>query len=110
LDAPEERRRLARFRLGLAGFLPLGLLSFISEWCLGGIRPSAPIRRLVSSSWSWLFVMSESEDTWPKPQYNAGGAKHLHAIGVISMNYNAFERSLHRLFLFHLERKKVPRN
>jgi hypothetical protein len=54
------------------------------------------------------LVMSNVEDTWPAPRYNVGKPKHLHAIGVMSMNYNAFERNLYSLYRFHLDRKKIP--
>ena len=54
--------------------------------------------------------MPDSEDTWPEPEYSPGSPKHLHAIGVISMNYNAFETSLYSLYRFHLDRKKIPKN
>ena len=52
--------------------------------------------------------MSDSEDSWPLPNYDPGKPKHLHAVGVISMNYNAFERTLYSLYRLHLDRKKIP--
>lgn len=53
--------------------------------------------------------MSDSKDTWPEPNYSAGKREDLHAIGIIAMNYNAYERSLFQLYHFHLGRKKVPK-
>jgi hypothetical protein len=52
--------------------------------------------------------VTDAEDIWPAPKYHVGKPKHLHAIGVISMNYNAFERNLYWLYRFHLDRKKIP--
>ena len=52
--------------------------------------------------------MSDSEESWPLPNYDPGKPKHLHAVGVISMNYNAFERTLYSLYRLHLDRKKIP--
>jgi len=52
--------------------------------------------------------MSDTDDKWPLPDYNPGPPKHLHAIGVISMNYNAYERAIYSLYTFHLYRKDVP--
>ena len=51
--------------------------------------------------------MSES-DQWPSPDYNPGSRDHLHAIGVISMMFNAFERGLHDLYEIHPLRQRVP--
>ncbi len=41
------------------------------------------------------------------PKYSTGGDKHLHALGVITLNFNNFEFLLFRLFSHHLERMKV---
>ena len=53
--------------------------------------------------------MSDVEDTWPVPDHNAGKPKHLHAIGVLSMNFNQYERGLYLLYKFHLSKKRLPR-
>jgi hypothetical protein len=37
--------------------------------------------------------MSEPEDKWPLPDYITGPPKHVHALGVISLNFNIFESS-----------------
>jgi hypothetical protein len=50
---------------------------------------------------------AESADIWPLPKYSTGGEKHLHALGVITLNFNNFEFGLFRLFSHHLERMKV---
>jgi len=52
--------------------------------------------------------MPDTEDTWPEPLYSVGPAKHLHAIGVVSASFNAFEESMFHLFAFHLGRAKLP--
>jgi hypothetical protein len=49
------------------------------------------------------------KDNWPAPEYNVGKPKLLHAVGVISMNYNAFENALFQLYCLPLDRKKFPR-
>jgi hypothetical protein len=53
--------------------------------------------------------MVDAEDSWPLPEYDPGPQKHLHALGVISTNYNAFETQLFELFAHHLDARKVPR-
>jgi hypothetical protein len=50
---------------------------------------------------------SDSADIWPMPKYSTAGDKHLHALGVITLNFNNFEFLLFRLFSHHLERMKV---
>jgi hypothetical protein len=57
-------------------------------------------RRWVSCSLylsSEVFFMPESEDIWPKPAYETAPPKHLHALGVISLNFNLFETSMYVL-------------
>jgi hypothetical protein len=49
------------------------------------------------------------EDLWPKPKYNPGPQKHLHAIGVISTCYNAFEESMFELYRHHPDCLKLPK-
>jgi hypothetical protein len=53
--------------------------------------------------------MSEPEDTWPEPNYNPGSPKHLHALGVISVTYCAFEQGIHNLCELHPQKQKIPR-
>jgi len=52
--------------------------------------------------------MSDAEDIWPLPDYDPGPPKHLHALGVISTCYNAFEDGLLRLYRHHPDRLKLP--
>lgn len=52
--------------------------------------------------------MLDSEDTWPEPNYNPGPAKHLHALGVVSVTYNAFEEGLVSLYRHHLLKANLP--
>ncbi|HZL32271.1 MAG TPA: hypothetical protein VFC54_14595 [Pseudolabrys sp.] len=51
--------------------------------------------------------MADSEDNWPKWHHRKGPAKSLHALGVISSNYNIFESALFGLFEHHLEIRGV---
>jgi hypothetical protein len=54
--------------------------------------------------------MLPSDDDWPDFEwFHPGSAKHLHAVGVISSCYNAFERILYDLYFHHLDKKKLPR-
>src|ERR1700693_4831297 len=64
--------------------------------------------RFASPNWSRDLGMSDPEDTWPKPEYNPGPPKHLHALGVISLCYNSFEAGLARLYNYHLKRRGLP--
>ena len=50
--------------------------------------------------------MVKSEDIWPT--YNVGKPEHLHALGVISLLFNSFERGMDELFHFHPHRQGVP--
>jgi hypothetical protein len=52
--------------------------------------------------------MTESQDTWPLPEYNPGSQKHLHALGVIAVTFAAFERSVDDLYRFHPREQKLP--
>ena len=38
-----------------------------------------------------LLVMFDDNDKWPLPDYITGPTKHLHALGVVSLNFNIFE-------------------
>ncbi|MBX9711421.1 MAG: hypothetical protein K2X60_10340 [Xanthobacteraceae bacterium] len=51
--------------------------------------------------------MSES-DSWPRPTYNVPPKDHLHAMSVVSINFNQFEAGLFSLFRHHLERREIP--
>jgi hypothetical protein len=53
--------------------------------------------------------MAESEDTWPSPHYNPGSSKHVHALGVISVCYCAFERGVDGLFELPLIKQNPPK-
>lgn len=44
---------------------------------------------------------------WPLPKYSSAPADHLHALGVVTLNFNTFEFALFRLFSHHLETLKV---
>jgi hypothetical protein len=52
--------------------------------------------------------MAESEDTWPMPKYNPGQPKHLHALGVIAVQFAQLERSVESLYHAEAWRKKLP--
>ena len=51
--------------------------------------------------------MSEADDSWPMPKYSSASSAHLHALGVVTLNFNNFEFSLFRLYAHHLERMKI---
>jgi hypothetical protein len=51
--------------------------------------------------------MPETSDNWPAPAYRVPSAKYLHALGVISLNYNTFEHYLLAIFAHHLQRMGV---
>lgn len=51
--------------------------------------------------------MDWSTDTWPKPSYDVGPEAHLHAVGVIAVCYNAFERGLLDLYRQYMD-DRVP--
>jgi hypothetical protein len=52
--------------------------------------------------------MAESEDMWPMPKYNPGQPKHLHALGVIALQFAQLERSVDSLYHAEARRKKMP--
>jgi hypothetical protein len=54
--------------------------------------------------------MAESEDTWPQPHYNPGRPKHLHALGVIAIQYASLERSVDILYLSKALRQTLPQD
>jgi hypothetical protein len=93
-------------RLILGGFL--GLLSFISECGFGGIRKSAPIRRLVVSRSVGVFVMSTQI-----PLDNA--PRHAQAIGRLVGHWAIVENHLVLLFgylasLDHIKAQLIYQN
>jgi hypothetical protein len=49
-----------------------------------------------------------SNDNWPMPGFDAGGSKHLHAVGVIAVTFVQFERSVQTLFLHHPWEQRGP--
>jgi hypothetical protein len=53
--------------------------------------------------------MADSENTWPRPHYNPGSQGHLHALGVISVCYCAFERGVNGLYELHPLEQKMPK-
>jgi hypothetical protein len=52
--------------------------------------------------------MAESEDTWPLPKYNPGQANHLHALGVIAVEFAQLQRSVESLYHAEARRQKMP--
>lgn len=80
---------------------------FISECCFGGSFSIAAMIRLAAPR-SGDLGMADPEDTWPEPQYNPGPRKHLHALGVITSCYNAFEASMFELYKHHPGHLKLP--
>jgi hypothetical protein len=52
--------------------------------------------------------MTKSNKQWPEPKYRIAQKEHLHAIGVLVLNYNAFESALFDIFVHHLDRHDVP--
>jgi hypothetical protein len=49
-----------------------------------------------------------SLDNWPMPKFDAGDTKHLHAVGVISVTFVQFEKSVESMFLHHPAHSAVP--
>jgi hypothetical protein len=45
--------------------------------------------------------MTKEVDRWPLPKFDAGDARHLHAVGVIAVTFAQFERGIESLFLHH---------
>jgi hypothetical protein len=84
---------------GLLPDFPLTFPTFISECCLGGIRPSAPIKRLVSSSWS--LAMTErpdaSLDSRVAKLLASLSAEQTKLIGEITILWNAMEHQFTRI-------------
>jgi hypothetical protein len=52
--------------------------------------------------------MSDPEDRWPLPRYNSGDHFHLHALGVIALQFAQFEASVDALYLTRTSHKKWP--
>ena len=55
-------------------------------------------------------MKSTELDVWPLPKFHAGDAKHLHAVGVISLTFVQFERGVEGLFLHHPSQEVMPRD
>jgi len=54
--------------------------------------------------------MAGLDDKWPKfDRFNPGPKDHLHAVAVICVCFNSFERILFDLYIHHLDRKKYNR-
>jgi hypothetical protein len=64
--------------------------------------------RFASASGSGDLGMADSEDTWPLPDYNPGSRLHLHALGVIAVQFAQFERTLEALYSSGARREKMP--
>ncbi len=45
--------------------------------------------------------MTDVEDTWPGPKYQREPYKHVHALGVISLNYNFYEWAMDVLWSYY---------
>jgi hypothetical protein len=52
--------------------------------------------------------MADPEDIWPLPDYNPGGHYHLHALGVISIAFASFERSIDSLYNYQGQNQNIP--
>jgi hypothetical protein len=50
--------------------------------------------------------MTGPSDTWP--HYHSGPSKHVHALGVLSLEFNSFEASFFALFSHHLQTRGIP--
>jgi hypothetical protein len=55
-----------------------------------------------------MRAMTESEDTWPSPEYSPGSPKHLHAVGVIAITFAQLERSIESHYHAEARRQGVP--
>lgn len=64
--------------------------------------------RFAPANGSGDLGMVDPGDMWPEPHYNAGGRKHLHALGVIAVTYRAFQRNMDDIYKFYLRKQKVP--
>jgi hypothetical protein len=81
-------------RLTFLGFG--GLFNFISECCFGGIRNSAPMRRLVFSN--CVSIMSTSDTEWPLPEHQLAPNNYLAALGQATFVYNMLESMMSSVF------------
>ena len=94
-------------RSGKAFFLGrFGVMLFSG---LGGVlrppRNAASNRRNASCFPNSAFALREELMTAPDwPSYETGPPDHMHALGVISVNYNAFEGAFFALFRHHIVR------
>jgi len=48
--------------------------------------------------------MFSPDDIWPLPDYGTGPTKHVHALGVISLNFNMYEAALQVFLEFYIEK------
>ena len=48
--------------------------------------------------------MFDPDDPWPLPNYGTGPTKHLHALGVISLNFNMYEAALQIFLELYLDK------
>jgi len=53
------------------------------------------------------FVMTDTEHEWPA-HYNPGSHKHLHALGVIAVEFASLERSLDTLYANRARKENFP--
>jgi hypothetical protein len=48
--------------------------------------------------------MFDSDDQWPLPDYGTGPTKHVHALGVVSLNFNMYEAAQQVFLEFYLDK------
>jgi hypothetical protein len=48
--------------------------------------------------------MFSTDDVWPLPDYGTGPTKHVHALGVISLNFNMYEAALQVFLEFYIDK------
>jgi hypothetical protein len=48
--------------------------------------------------------MFDSDDQWPLPDYTTGPTRHVHALGVISLNFNMYEAAQQVFLEFNLDK------
>jgi hypothetical protein len=49
--------------------------------------------------------MFDTDDQWPLPNYMPGPAKHVHALGIVSLNFNMYEAAQQVFLDFSLEKR-----
>jgi hypothetical protein len=60
--------------------------------------------RLANEANRGVRVMADADDQWPLPNYMPGPAKHVHALGVASLNFNMYEAAQQVFLEFYLEK------